>query len=148
MTPEKASTLRLLKEGMGQPVNLVASRDGANFHEIRANLPEISVNSLIPVMFLVTTLSFLEASLPGEDPEEDRGPDGWTPADFLSHLRFDQGSLKVSLDTVRGRSVYTDVELTPKGELTIMTRGRGQSATRWLAYVEGRSHLRPVGASC
>jgi hypothetical protein len=52
----------------------------------------------------------------------------------------------VSLDIVRGRAVFTEVTLTSSGELTIQTRGRGQSAQRWLQYVQGRSHLRQVDA--
>ena len=140
MNSEKASTLKLLREGMGQPVHVLENRSGDAYHAVRARLPELSQSSMIPVMFLITTLAFLEAAV-GEV------IDGWTPADFLSHLRFEHSCLVVRLEVIRERAVFTEVSLSPKGELSIETRGRGQSATRWLAYVEGRTHLHRVNLS-
>ncbi len=140
MNSEKASTLKLLREGMGQPVHVLENRSGDAYHAVRARLPELSETSMIPVMFLITTLAFLEAGTT-------EGVDGWTPADFLSYLRFEHGSLVVRLDVIRERAVFTEVNLNPKGEISIETRGRGQSATRWLAYVEGRSHLHRVNVN-
>lgn len=140
MNAEKASTLRLLREGMGQPVQLLESKGGDGTHEVIAHLPATTQSTMIPVMFLITTLAFLEA-------DSETEVDGWTPADFLSHLRFESGTLHLRLEVVRGRPVFTDVSLTSEGELKIQTRGRGLSATRWLSYVEGRSHLRKVNLS-
>jgi hypothetical protein len=145
MTPEKALTLQLLRDGMGLPVRVTECRRGSNFQELRARLSGLQSGNLIPVLFLLTSLAFLEAS--SEEVDAVQAPDGWTPVDFLSHLRLEDGALKVSLDRIRGRKVCTDVSLSPDGELSILTRDRGQSATRWLAFVEGRSHLRPVSVS-
>ncbi len=145
MTAEKATTLRLLKEGMGKTVQVLESKKGEGTHELRAYVPDLPESSVIPVLFLVTSLAFLEAG-PERDSFSDEYAeiDGWTPADFLSHLRFEDGELKVSLGRIRGRSVFTQVSLSYLGNLTIRTSGRGQSATRWVAYVQGRSHLQEV----
>ncbi|MBC7692559.1 MAG: hypothetical protein H7222_12410 [Methylotenera sp.] len=145
MNAEKASTLKLLKEGMGKTVQVLESRGGDGVHEVRAYLPDCSETSIIPILFLLTSLAFLEAG-PGEDTLSDEYAeiDGWTPADFLSHLRFEDGELRVSLNRIRGRAVYTQASLSYLGNLTLRTRARGQSATRWLSYVQGRSHLQEV----
>ena len=143
MNAEKASTLRLLKEGMGKTVNVLEDRGGDSFHEVRAHLPNCSEQSMIPILFLISSLSFLEAGpVLDEDGETEFAEvDGWTPADFVSHLRFEGSGLRVALDCIRGRSIFTTILLSPNGELTIQTRGRGKSATRWINYVRGRSHL-------
>jgi hypothetical protein len=140
MTAEKASTLRLLRDGMGQAVRLVEDRSELGRHEVRALLPELSSSEMIPVLFLITSLAFLEAENSQPDPEQD----GWTPADFLFYLRLDQGGYRVALDEIRERQVFTEVSLDIAGNLKISTIGRGQSASRWLKYVEGRTHLQTV----
>jgi hypothetical protein len=144
MTEDKASTLRLLREGIGNRVEILESRSTDAVHEVRARLFGRSPASQIPILFLLSSLAFLEAGpTEGEEPAE---IDGWTPADFLSHLRFDGGRLELTLERIRGRAVCTWLTLTPEGELTLRTRGRGRSATRWLGFVRGRSHLQPVDA--
>lgn len=137
MNPEKLSTLRLLREGMGKTVNVLEAIGGDSLHIVRAHLPEGTEKDALPVLFLLTSLAFLEAD-PGSD------VDGWTPADFLSHLRFDGGFLSVKLETVRGRGVFTEITLSAAGDLFIQTKGRGNSASRWLNYVQGRRYLKPV----
>ncbi len=152
MNAEKASTLRILKEGIGRHVSVLEAKGGDACHEVRAFLPGYSEESVIPVLFLLTSLAFLEAT-PGqrndaldEDEEETEfnEVDGWTPADFLSHLKFEDGRLQICLGRVRGRSVFTELSVFPEGELLIRTFGRGQSAIRWLAYVQGRTHLQKI----
>ena len=147
MNAEKASTLRLLREGIGNTVKVLESKGGATFHEVRAHLPDCSESSMIPVLFLLTSLAFLEASaesVEGLPNPEYNEVDGWTPADFLSHLRFDGRKLLINLDSVRGRRVQTTIVLKATGDLVLKTVGRGQSAARWLGYVQGRAHLREV----
>ena len=147
MNTEKASTLRLLREGIGNQVQVIETRGGDAFHEVRARLAVCPESSMIPVLFLLTTLAFLEANpqlFEGVPHPDFMEVDGWTPADFLSHLRFEGRKLSISLEQVRGREVTTSIGLTAVGDLTIRTQGRGQSATRWLAYVQGRSHLQTV----
>lgn len=126
---------------MGKTVTVLESRGGHDSHELRAHLPDCPDASRLPILFLLTTLAFLEAT-----PRDGEGNevDGWTPADFLSYLRFEEGQLKITLGHVRGRDVETHVSLSPLGELVIITRGRGTSADRWLSYVRGRRHLQPV----
>lgn len=147
MNTEKASTLRLLRQGIGNTVNVLEHRSEDALHEVRALLPDHAESSVIPVLFLLTSLAFLEAPpvLPEVDENSDFNEvDGWLPADLLSHLRFEEKQLRVSLSVVRGRAIFTDIAITANGELTIRTQARGQSASRWLTYVQGRSHLQPT----
>lgn len=147
---------------MGNAVHLLETRSDEPCVELRAHLPGPS-ETHVPILFLLSSLAFLEAkplpTVPPKVPNDEAQPgwsglicdlaeyseaDGWTPADFLSHLKFDESGLKLSLACVRGRAVFTDLTLTPQGDLWIRTFGRGQSVTRWLSYVQGRSHMRPV----
>lgn len=173
MNPEKASTLKLLRAGMGYEVLLLETRTrqtplaplesavGIAVHgiatdsphlplgelcvELRAHLPHApgSSQAQIPVLFLLSSLAFLEAKPVGGSDEFDE-VDGWTPSDFLSHVRFEGGMLKLSMGCVRGRAVFTDISIDSQGELWIQTVGRGHSAQRWLGYVRGQSHMHSV----
>jgi hypothetical protein len=137
MTAEKASTLKLLKDGMGKTIEVIESRGGFDSHEVRANLKDFTEACRLPVLFLLTTLAFLEAQVSDEGSELD----GWLPADLISHLRIEPELIKVSLDEIRGRKIQTEIQLSFSGELFIRTNGRGLSANRWLSYVRGRSYL-------
>ncbi len=196
MNPEKASTLKLLRAGMGNSVRLLETRKSDFTIELRAHLPGPKP-AQVPVLFLLSSLAFLEArpfggdvpdgdestdsdgspdspviliagtqlsggslgtvsefqsdgvaEMPPEwlicEPQEYLEVDGWTPADFLEYLQFDEGQLRVSLGCVRGRAVFTEISLDPQGQLRIRTIGRGHSADRWLSFVRGRSHMQPV----
>ena len=206
MNPEKASTLKLLRAGMGNSVRLLETRKSDFTIELRAHLPGPKP-AQVPVLFLLSSLAFLEArpfggdeasgpegddggyesvestdsdgspdspviliagtqlsggslgtvsefqsdgvaEMPPEwlicDPQEYLEVDGWTPADFLEYLQFDEGQLRVSLGCVRGRAVFTEISLDPQGQLRIRTIGRGHSADRWLSFVRGRTHMQPV----
>jgi hypothetical protein len=172
MTAEKASTLKLLREGIGNAVHLIETRAGGAMHEVTAHLPDHPAGNGIPVLFLISSLAFLEATPSpaftddgailerglgarladdAEDDDTEAGPegrynevDGWTPSDFLSHLRYDGRDLALVLGEVRGRAVFTEIRLTAEGNLVIKTLNRGQSANRWLTYVQGRTHLSPI----
>lgn len=160
MTLEKASTLKLLRKGIGNPISVVEDTGSALFHTVRARVPTSPgatgshEETVIPVLFLLTSLAFLEAmpvakpSSDAEETSEEEGGysevDGWLPADFLSHLRFEENQLRICLGEIRGRMVATEIVLNSAGELTITTQGRGQSATRWISYVRGQSHLQPA----
>ena len=144
MDAEKISTLRLLKEGMGKSVQVLEAQESGASHEVRAFIENCAESSVIPVLFLLTSLAFLEAIPDTESGQDFSEVDGWTPADFLSHLRFEDQELKLSLGLIRGRAVNTSVALSYMGELTLSTSGRGQPARRWLSFVQGRTHLQEV----
>src|SRR6476646_2746114 len=104
MNAEKASTLALLREAIGNPIHVLETTEGEAELKVKAFLPELSEASLIPVVFLITSLSFLEAKPIQPDPNiasEYRDPDGWTPADLLANLRFEEGAVRMSLEIVR-----------------------------------------------
>jgi hypothetical protein len=42
--------------------------------------------------------------------------------------------------------VHTRLALSDAGDLRIETVGRGQSANRWISFVEGRRHLQTVAS--
>lgn len=156
MTAEKASTLRLLKDGMGQPVLVTDTRDADLIHEVRALLPECPDSKHLPILFLLTSLAFLEAQpiarhrRASEDQElqasEFQAEDGWTPADFLTYLRRAEDGFVITLGTVRGRQVETQASLSTLGELKISTYARGRSASRWITFVRGQTHLQEVNS--
>lgn len=138
MTAEKAATLKLLREGTGIPVEVLETREDADCYELRAYLPDCSDDRKIPVLFMLTTIAFLEASpVRSKSESEYSKVDGWMPADFLSLLKFDGSRLEVSMSVVRGRGVWTQVALTPLGELMVRTQGRKDAAMKWLSYVRG-----------
>ncbi len=147
MTAEKSSTLMLLKEAIGNEYFLVESRLEQSLHEVRAVLTRCPQSSQFPVLFLLSSLAFLEAApqmIEGAMDGEYLGEDGWTPSDFLTHIRFNSHRISIELGSVRGRLVKTEISLSSSGLLEITTRGRGRSADRWLAAVQGQSHLEEV----
>lgn len=153
MTAEKASTLRLLREGIGQSVNVTDSRDADLVHELRAHLPDCPESKHLPILFLITSLAFLEAQpmsgkhIGSHGAESYNETDGWLPADFVFNLRRGLDGFEINLGVVRGRQVETHVSLSSLGELRITTQGRGRSATRWVAFVRGQTHLQQVNSA-
>lgn len=146
MTSEKTSTLRLLRQGMGNQLMILEDHGTDDLYQVRAHLPQMSEGRILPILFLLTSLAFLEAH-PVEDQEgvpiaSYKDPDGWLATDFLSHLNFEGQKLRISLVEVRGRKVATEITVDAFGDLSLVTRGRGHSASRWIAYVQGRPHLK------
>ena len=54
------------------------------------------------------------------------------------------GELRFSADYIRGRCVKTDVTIRQDGTATVLTRCRGEAATRWVARLKGKKVMEVV----
>jgi len=112
-------------------------------HVHRADLPW----GAVPLIYAIGLLSFADARPRGSSEIDYEDKDEWTVADMASRLRFEQGSLSVESDYVRGRMVKTDVTVGPDGRLIVETRNRHEMALRWLRTLKGQKHLRLVAGA-
>jgi len=97
-------------------------------------------------IFCIAVLSFHDARPRGASGMDFEERDDFTVADLMDHLRYERAKLRFSSDYIRGRCVKTDITVGPDGAVTVETRNRGESATRWLQVLQGRKHLRAVPA--
>jgi hypothetical protein len=96
------------------------------------------------LLFALAVFSFAEArprGVSGVDYEEN---DEFGLEDLLLHLRFEGGNLMLSTDYLRGRMMKTDVTIGPDGSVQIVTRNRGEAASRWVMRLQGKKVLRSV----
>jgi hypothetical protein len=70
--------------------------------------------------------------------------DEWMVGDLLRRLRFERGELRFYADYVRGRCMKTTIVVRADGGFLLDTVNRGEAATRWIARLQGKKHLRPV----
>lgn len=98
-------------------------------------------------MFTIAALSFDGARPRGYSDKDFVEADEFTVADFFAHLRYEQGTLKLSVDYLRGRCVKTDVRVRTDGTVMIETRGRGDAVLRWLDRMKGKKTLSVVAGS-
>lgn len=136
MNPEKARTLQLLRDGMGHDLEIHAiplGRNGTEGYEVHARVLTNDSTDLMPVLFLISTLAFLEAPAVSL---EYQNVDGWTPQDFIAALKFEADGMKIKLDSVRGRGVYTEITLSQNGCLVL--KSKSDKAVSWLQYVRGQ----------
>jgi hypothetical protein len=63
---------------------------------------------------------------------------------MVRHLRFEHGELHFYADYVRGRKLKTTVIVRRDGTFRLETANRGQSATRWIAKLQGKKLLTVV----
>lgn len=64
--------------------------------------------------------------------------------DMLRGLRFERGELHFHADYVRGRCIKTTVIVRADGTFLLESVNRGEAATRWIAKLQGKKHLRAV----
>ncbi|MFZ9594952.1 MAG: hypothetical protein ACO3A2_02625 [Bdellovibrionia bacterium] len=65
----------------------------------------------------------------------------WWAIDMLRCLRFQFGQLSFDADYERGRRMKTMIRVAQDGKLTLDTSGRGSSASRWIASIQGKKVL-------
>lgn len=95
-------------------------------------------------LFVLATLSFAEARPRGHSDIEYVEGDEFRVADFFECLRYVRGELRFCADYLRGRCLKTDIAIRPNGSVILTTRGRGESALRWLDKLKGKRLLRVV----
>lgn len=100
----------------------------------------------LPLIYTLGALSFGDARPRGSSEIDYDEKDEWRIADMVQRLRFDQGSLVLETDYVRGRMMKTTVTVAPHGKLVLATRNRHEMATRWLDALKGKKHIRLVGS--
>ncbi len=95
-------------------------------------------------LFTLAQLSFHDARPRGASELDYRPEDMFEVDDFFECLSFKHGELRLRTDYIRGRSMKTDVTIRPDGSITLTTWGRGQSALRWLDYLQGKKRIAAV----
>lgn len=95
-------------------------------------------------MFVLAVLSFADSRPRGYSEKEFVDKDEFTVADFFEGLRFTRGELHFDADYVRGRCMKTEIIVRRDGMVTLETRGRGESAVRWVERLKGKKTLELV----
>lgn len=95
-------------------------------------------------MFALAVLSFTDGRPRGYSEKEFIETDEFTVADFFEGLKFTRGALHFDADYVRGRCMKTEIIVRRDGLVTLETRGRGESALRWVERLKGKKALELV----
>lgn len=95
-------------------------------------------------IYAIGLLSFHDARPRGHSGMHFKEHDPWTAADMQRHLRYERGRLSFDSDYVRGRMMKTTVTIYPDGRFTLDTVNRGETATRWIARIQGKKVLAVV----
>lgn len=92
-------------------------------------------------LFILASLSFLDARPRGYSEADFVANDEFTVDDFFECLTYRQGGLHLRADYVHGRCVKTDIIVRPDGTVALQTWGRGQTALRWLDRLQGKKMI-------
>jgi len=96
----------------------------------------------LALIFAIAVLSFHDARPRGTSDIDYIEKDEWTLDDLCGQLRFWKGALCLDTDYVRGRMMKTRMMIWPTGVAEIETTNRHQMASRWIATIKGKKHLR------
>jgi hypothetical protein len=96
------------------------------------------------ILFVLAALSFHDARPRGYSEKQFLDDDELTVSDFFEGLRFVRGELHYDADYVRGRCVKTEIVVRRDGSVRLETRGRGESALRWIERLQGKKMLELV----
>jgi hypothetical protein len=96
-------------------------------------------------IYALGVLSFADARPRGVSGMHFEEKDDWSAGDMLRRLRFERGELRFYADYVRGRCMKTTIAVRADGTFMLDTVNRGEAATRWIARLQGKKVLRPVG---
>jgi len=100
--------------------------------------------SAFGLIYALGVLSFSDARPRGVSGVDFEEQDDWYVGDMLRYLRFERGELCFHADYVRGRLLKTTVTVRPDGTFRLETLNRGESATRWIARLQGKKLLSVV----
>ena len=125
--------------------------DGENLHlsvEIVVGIDDEDPEDIIEwsamgLLFTLAALSFNDARPRGLSEMDFIESDQLTLSAFFDGLRYIRGELHFSADYIQGRCLKTDLVARPDGRISITTRNRGMSATRWLDRLEGKKLISP-----
>ncbi|MBK6463384.1 MAG: hypothetical protein IPF92_20605 [Myxococcales bacterium] len=97
-------------------------------------------------IYALGVLSFADARPRGNSGMDFEEKDDWAVSDMLRRLRFEGGELRFYADYVRGRCLKTTVIVRADGTFMLDTVNRGETATRWIAKLQGQKLLRAIPA--
>ncbi len=98
-------------------------------------------------LFTIGALSFEDARPRGSSGIDYAEKDRWTAGDMLRHLRFEREELRFYADYVRGRCMKTKLIVRADGTFLLETVNRGETATRWIAKLQGERTLSAVSSA-
>jgi hypothetical protein len=149
MNEQEPLSYRYLKEAVGILLEIV-SNEYNEFHgnenqnivfQIKEEEPDLFAFS---ILFSLSLFSFTYAAPRGYSENHFVPDEEWELEYFLEGLEFDKGSLKYSGDYVSGRHMKTSITYEPGGQVTLDTRNRGKGADRWMLYLQGKRHIKPL----
>ena len=158
---DRVAAFHLLEKGTLVPFRIVkeelaAGPDEAEFAvriellmdgEEDAEPAEVAAWGTLGFMYVLASLSFHDARPWGTSAIEYQEHDDFRVSDFLERLRFERGELHFYADYVRGRRMKTEIIVRSQGTVRLETFGRGKSAARWIARLQGKKSLEAVRLS-
>jgi hypothetical protein len=143
--------LRLVKDATLLDIEVVESKieptPGDDDYHVRMTLnvdEDLVETCAFGLIFTLGLLSFHDGRPRGYSGKFFEDDDEWTVGDMLRHLEFKNGHLYFYADSVRGRCMKTNVEVTSEGKVVLETFNRGQAATRWVDRVRGKKFVEAV----
>lgn len=157
-TDDRIAAIHLLETGTLVPFQIlkeqvVAGSDAGEFgvriellmeSEGEAEACDVASWGALGFMFVLATLSFVDARPRGASAPEFQEQDDLQVYDFLERVRFEQGELHFYGDYIRGRRVKTGITVRSDGSVRLETFGRGKAAARWLARLQGKKPLEAI----
>lgn len=144
MTHEFPYEVDLIEQAMTTPISIETTSGDGDFDHLKlvCKIAEEDVEtSAFGIVYTLSLLSFRDARPAGASEMHYQDSDAWFAIDMLRLLRFQWGLLYFEADYERGRRMKTTLQITKDGTLTLETRGRGTSATRWLSTIQGKKVL-------
>lgn len=151
---EKSLSFKLLEETVGIPIKIVSNdfeetpgyEDTVNSYQeiifqIKEEEPDLWA---IGVLYTLSLMSFSFATPRGYSAEYFVPDEQWNLGYFVQGLEFRHKHLCFSSDYVSGRLMKTHITFQSGGRVTLTTRNRGRGAERWLTYLQGKKHIKPV----
>ena len=106
--------------------------------------PDILASCSFALIYALGVLSFAGARPRGNSGIDFAEKDDWYVGDMLRYLHYEHGHLHFYADYVRGRMMKTTIDIDPNGVILLETINRGESATRWVAMLQGKKKLQLV----
>lgn len=139
----------LIEQAMSTPITVESSKhdERLDYMKVVCKVNEEDVEtSAFGLIYTMAYLSFRDARPAGVSEMHFEDGDAWRANDMLRFTRFQWGLLYFEADYERGRRMKTTIQVTREGELTLETSGRGSSAARWIATIQGKKVLALVAS--
>lgn len=143
---------KLLDGVVGMPITVTKSEvlelDESIAQRIELQIEEDDVETAsFGILLAIGVLSFADAAPRGYSHHDYVEDDSFTLGDFVTHLTFPYGTLSLSTDYLRGRMMKTDVTIHADGRIELVTRNRGEAASRWVMRLQGKRVIQGIDSS-